>query len=173
MGNVEEQMKEKRYIFLDADGVLNHQSDWSRLYVLNPENLSAFGAFVDHLREKYEVQVILSTNWRIGFSKSYAACSAPIQEILRFLRKHGITSVDATEMRDDADRGAEVGAYIRDHDLAPKDCIVIDDDIELFRTPLPRGVRMIHTDPRYGFRNEEEKSGLAKLIERIRSMLRG
>ena len=169
-----------RYIFLDVDGVLNQRADWTRLYVLNPKNLAAFGAFLDLLRETDAVHVVLSTNWRLGFSPRFSACSAPIREVWQFLRTHGVVSVDATPQSKNGDRGAEIGEYIRNHSIPPPACVVVDDDRELFRTPLPAGGKVIYTDARYGFRegdgrhvvDKEDSHGSFEIAKRICSFFR-
>lgn len=170
--------KEKRYIFLDVDGVLNARRDWHRPCSFSPACLRRFGLFLDRLASSYKVECILSTSWRIGFSRDEQKCTPQILELVRFLSRHGVRVVGRTPEINQRDRSREVMAYISQHSLPYGECIVIDDDASIFPEKLPQDILFILCNPDVGFPadcGDGRKGiwdGFIKAKERISAFLR-
>ncbi len=141
-------MADKWNIFLDVDGVLNREADWARPWTLNRSCMVEFGKYLRRLQEKAEVRIFLSSSWRKGFS-TYERCSPQVEDLKRALAPYGVRIYGKTE--EGADRGQEIGRFIKMHHLNPASCIVIDDDKSLFEAPLPAGCKTIWINAVKGF----------------------
>lgn len=94
------------------------------------------------------MRIFLSSSWRKGFS-TYEWCSPQVEDLKRALAPYGVHIYGKTE--EGADRGQEIGRFIRAHRLNPARCIVIDDDKGLFKTPLPAGCKTVWVNAAKGF----------------------
>lgn len=138
-------MKEKMIIFLDIDGVLNTRNDWKRPYSLNPDCVAGFKLYMAEKMNKYRCTVVLTSSWKAGFD--YVGLhSKQIQALIDTLAKDNIKITGKTEDAPDGDRAAEVNTFIRQHKLENIKCIVIDDDLSIFKTKLLDNVSFHKTE---------------------------
>ena len=142
------------FIFLDIDGVLNTASQWKRMYQLDDGCISRFNEYIRALSEKGAVRIILTSSWKNGFDP--AGHHTP--QIQALVAKLDIPILGKTENRADGDRAAEINDYIQNHNLVHDECIVIDDDPELFRSKLAENCKLLLTDARVGFQNPQAPS---------------
>lgn len=115
------------YIFLDVDGVLNTETDWTRkVYSLN---LKCVGSFCKLLNCLNEPKVVLSSTWRNGIARD-GTTSVHVDDLIRALEPAGIRSLDKTGVAPDGSRTKEIEYYLRRH--SEDSYIILDDDPELF-----------------------------------------
>ena len=122
--------KERAYIFLDIDGVLNKSSQWRRMYRLDTDCIRSFAFFVK--RHWPSHAIVLTSSWKNGFDPMNR--HAPhIAELLDCLKPYGMSVLAKTPVLDETDRSLEINAFIRQHHLEDHPCIVFDDDESLFQ----------------------------------------
>lgn len=110
-------------IFLDIDGVLNKESDWARPYTINPSCIKSFLSALSKLSNKEQVEIVLSSTWRTGFSKD--GNHAPyIKDLLLHLNIVDITPPS------NKSRQAEIEYYCKRNNISRY--VVLDDDKSLF-----------------------------------------
>ena len=151
------------FIFLDIDGVLNTASQWKRMYQLDDGTIARFSEYARTLSEKGDVRIILTSSWKNGFDP--AGHHTP--QIQSLITKLNIPILGKTENRADGDRAAEINDYIRNHKMEHEECIVIDDDPDLFKSKLSTNCKLVLTDARVGFNNSQESSEDTQGISRI------
>ncbi len=139
------------FIFLDIDGVLNTASQWKRMYQLDDGCIARFSEYARTLSEKGSVRIILTSSWKNGFDP--AGHHTP--QIQALIAKLNIPILGKTENRADSDRAAEINDYIQNHKLEQAECIVIDDDPELFRSKLTNNCKLLLTNANVGFQNPQ------------------
>lgn len=140
---------QRRFIFLDIDGVLNTSAQWKRPYRLDDGCVSRFVRYV-RSQSSESVRIILTSSWKHGFD--FAGHHSPqIGELLRKFSSAGLKVLGKTGDRTDGDRAGEINDFIKSHRLEEESCIVIDDDASLFRTALLPNCRLILTDASKGF----------------------
>lgn len=140
-------------IFLDVDGVLNKKSDWKIPYTLNPVCMEQFCRFAGKLKSP---QIVLSSSWRSGWDKDYNQCTPQIQMLIMELRKNNIPIIGVTKKSPDKDRGKEILYYLKWNNPDNEDYVVIDDDKNEYKTPIPSG-HLILTDCGYGFVEKKKR----------------
>ena len=115
------------YLFLDVDGVLNTEADWTRkVYSLNPGCVKVFCSLLDGLPEP---KIVLSSTWRNGIARD-GTTAVHIEDLIRAIASTGITQLDRTAVSPDGSRSKEIDHYLRRH---PEDrYIILDDDPSLF-----------------------------------------
>ena len=115
------------YIFLDVDGVLNTEADWTRkVYSLNPHCVASFCKLINNL---HEPKVVLSSTWRNGIARD-GTTAVHIDDLINSLAPAGIKSLDKTGIAPDGSRTKEIEYYLRRH--SEDSYIILDDDPELF-----------------------------------------
>lgn len=127
--------KQKFYIFLDFDGVLNDIENMPYLWKLggffvddkdkdtfNPESIAALNYLIETLKSEYDVNLVLSTTWRRWFEKAKSV-----------LKNNGLEycgEIDKTPKMFLKKRAFEIMAYLQgkneDHNF-----VVIDDKSHL------------------------------------------
>ena len=142
------------FIFLDIDGVLNTASQWKRMYQLDDGCIARFNEYIRALSTKGSVRIILTSSWKNGFDP--AGHHTP--QLQALIAKLGIPILGKTENRADGDRAAEINDYIQNHKIENDECIVIDDDPELFRSKLADNCKLLLTDAHAGFQNPQAPS---------------
>ena len=142
------------FIFLDIDGVLNTSAQWKRMYQLDEGCIARFSEYARILSKKGSVRIILTSSWKNGFD----AAGHHTPQIQALIDKLTIPVLGKTENRADSDRAAEINDYIQNHNLAHDECIVIDDDPELFRSKLADNCKLLLTDANVGFQNPQAPS---------------
>lgn len=140
--------KDKIFIFLDIDGVLNTSDQWKRMYQLDEKCVSRFAEYAKALHG--DVRIILSSSWKNGFDPA-GNHTPQIRQLLDQLSPYGLSILGKTDNIDEADRGREIGEYIASHNLKKANCIVIDDDASLFKTSLPKNCKLLLIDADKGF----------------------
>ena len=143
------------FIFLDIDGVLNTASQWKRMYQLNDGCISCLNEYIRALSTQGSVRIILTSSWKNGFDP--AGHHTP--QIQALIAKLKVPILGKTENRADGDRAEEINNYIRSHKLEHEECIVIDDDPDLFRSKLAGNCKLLLTDARIGFQNPPAPPG--------------
>ena len=144
------------FVFLDIDGVLNTSSQWKRMYRLDDGCVSRFVAYIKSL--KSDVRVILTSSWKNGFDPA-GNHTPQIKTLVDRFAADKIPIFGKTESRADGDRAQEINDYIASHRLENDKCIVIDDDVDIFRAPLAKNCTMVLTDARIGFQIPSKPSG--------------
>lgn len=139
------------FIFLDIDGVLNTSAQWKRMYQLDDGCIARFNEYIRALSIKASVRIILTSSWKNGFDP--AGHHTP--QILALIVKLNAPILGKTESRADNDRAAEINDYIRNHKLEHEECIVIDDDPDLFKSKISENCALVFTDARVGFNNTQ------------------
>lgn len=147
------------YVFLDVDGVLNTEEDWSRkVYSLNDHCVTAFLRLLENLPEPH---IVLSSSWRTGIAND-GTTAVHVEDILRALAPAGIHQMDKTGFSPDGSRSKEIDHYLIRH---PADSyLILDDDPQLFalkdKTP-----RLYLTDAHKGL-TDKDVDKILKLIKR-------
>ena len=143
------------FIFLDIDGVLNTSAQWKRMYQLDDGCIARFNEYIRTLSIKGSVRIILTSSWKNGFDP--AGHHTP--QVQALIAKLNAPILGKTENRADGDRAEEINNYIRSHKLEHEECIVIDDDQDLFRSKLAENCKLLLTDARIGFQNPQAPPG--------------
>lgn len=140
------------YIFLDIDGVLNTQSQWSRMYQLNTSCIENFCTFV---KQQSNAKIILTSSWRSGFEKN-GSCLPQIQNLIDKLSVYDVSIFDKTKKSPNDDRQREIEYFLQRNPKEPY--IIIDDDKTLYH-----GIKGLYiTDAKIGFSQKDiKKAGKA------------
>ncbi len=123
------------YVFLDVDGVLNHNSTKDRIgfYLgLDDKNLDVFKRLMDRLYEekgRENVSIILSSSWRVGISQhEFKASPDELQTALKQrLKDLDLVIDDITPYLSEFCRGREISEYLSEKDV--DGYVVLDDDM--------------------------------------------
>ncbi len=115
------------YIFLDVDGVLNTETDWTRkVYSLNKECVNSFCKLLNSIQDP---KIVLSSTWRNGIARD-GSTAVHIDDLIKALEPAHISELDRTAVSPDGCRSKEIDYYLRRH---PKDIyLILDDDPTLF-----------------------------------------
>ena len=115
------------YIFLDVDGVLNTEADWSRkVYSLNQNCINAFCRLIKSIPDP---KIVLSSTWRNGIARD-GNTTVHIDDLIRALKPAYDQTLDKTAVAPDGSRSKEIDFYLRRH---PEDTyLILDDDPTLF-----------------------------------------
>ncbi len=152
------------FIFLDIDGVLNTSAQWKRMYQLDDGCIARFNEYIRALSTKGSVRIILTSSWKNSFDP--AGHHTP--QIQALIAKLNVPILGKTENRADGDRAAEINNYICNHKLEHEECIVIDDDPELFRSKLAENCKLLLTNANAGFQSPqapaEDSQGFSQRI---------
>lgn len=125
------------FIFLDIDGVLNKESDWSKPFSLNSDCIRRF------CEKNREARIILISSWKNGFISSHNEKNTPqIKELEARLDRYGIRIVG--KVCDNRYRD-----YLKEHPSI-KEYVVVDDDIKEYSSKDIPHLRLV--DSKVGFR---------------------
>lgn len=123
-----------KVLFLDVDGVLNTTKSKS-FYSLGKSYLRRLSEVV----EKTGCRVVISSTWR----------KDPF--MLKVLRKRlqyrGIEIYGTTPIAKSGPRGAEIQAWLLDHEGSVEKYAILDDGVDMLQTQLPN---FFQTDPDHG-----------------------
>lgn len=130
------------FVFLDIDGVLNKESDWSKQFSLNSGCIRCFG-------EEYRgARVILISSWKNGFISSHNEKNTPqIKELETQLDRYNIRIVG--KVSDHQYRDYAIRDYLNERPSI-KEYVVVDDDIMEYLSNNVSHLRSV--DSRVGFR---------------------
>ena len=117
-------------VFLDVDGVLNKQSDWSTAFTLNEECISAFSKLWQELSKYYIPKLVLISTWRSG--KGREQNTESYDYLVGTLKGIGIKISDTTPLTNKG-RQNEVEYYIRRNRVG--NYVILDDDESLYDQP--------------------------------------
>ena len=109
-------------LFLDIDGVLNQLQPWK----IDSNCVYRLKQICDNLGD---VNIILTSSWRKGFSRYKERCTPQVQHLLDELAKVNLKVYGRTKDLDD--RQAEVLDYCTRYGIVKY--IVLDDDKTLFK----------------------------------------
>lgn len=137
------------YIFLDVDGVLNTEADWTRrVYSLNQ---SCINAFCRLLKSIPDPKIVLSSTWRNGIARD-GSTAVHVDDLKRALEPTYTNVLDKTAVSPDGSRSKEIDLYLRRH---PQDTyLILDDDQTLFS----QGAKTAHlylTDSKTGITDKD------------------
>ena len=109
-------------IFLDIDGVLNTPSEYGKR--INNNNVDVLNKLINRLEEKYDIQIVVSSSWRL---------SSGVNKIIRnagvIARLKGVTE-------NLGDRSKEINSYISKNRLEPENCLVLDDEKDIVKNVI-------------------------------------
>ena len=148
------------FIFLDIDGVLNTSAQWKRMYQLDNGCIARFNEYIRALSTKGSVRIILTSSWKNGFDP--AGHHTP--QIQALIAKLNVPIRGKTENRADGDRAAEINDYIQNHKIEHEECIVIDDDPDLFRSKMAENCKLLLTNTNVGFQSPQAPAGDSPII---------
>lgn len=106
-------------LFLDIDGVLNTPPMYGKKIESN--NVTVFNKLIDELCKKYEVEIVLSSSWRLSSG------------VNRTLREAGITAKLRGVTQNLGDRNKEINTYIENNNLQKQNCLVLDDEKDIVK----------------------------------------
>lgn len=143
-----------RVLFLDVDGVLNRtgfspQATIGMRSWIEPELAARLVAILETINAK----IVLSTSWRIDSS---------LAELRAELHASGIDGswlLDMTPDLPDDERWPEIAAWMKQHDVAPADVVILEDFYEM--GPLTE--RAVMLDPATGL-DEAATSAIVALF---------
>ncbi len=156
------------YIFLDVDGVLNKSSQWKRMFQLDDGCISCFAKYVRCLSPTMNVNIVLTSTWKRGYSEN-GIHSVPIQDLVSRLLCYGIKIIGKTE--DGESRTKEINEYIDRHGITDTCCIAVDDDATIFPSDTRKKFNLILVNAGTGFTEKDilrvkKKSSLIDYIKK-------
>ena len=131
---------------------------------MDADCIAWFNEYIRALSTKGSVRIILTSSWKNGFDP--AGHHTP--QIQALIAKLNVPILGKTENRADGDRAAEINDYIHNHKMEHEECIVIDDDPELFRSKIADNCKLLLTNANVGFQNPQasldESQGFSQRI---------
>ncbi len=123
-----------KVIFLDIDGVIATPTSVRLNYLLgrNPANQWYDGValtYLGRLVAQTGAQVVLTSTWRRDLEHENPLVKAIMDNLFAQLAEAGAPVASMTPVLDDADRSAEIGAWLDGH---PCEAYVIFDDLACF-----------------------------------------
>lgn len=155
-------MKDKFFIFLDVDGVLNNQTYTIHQAILNntryfcssvpfdDRSLQALKYLVNNINK--DVNIIISSTWRLD-DTDMSILSARLKE-------YGLRVQDKTSNKV-LTRGEEIDYYCKEHNISDN-YLIIDDDTDMLKHQLNN---FIHCNSLIGFTALDAENAL-KLIRK-------
>lgn len=110
-------------IFLDLDGVINCESDWTHPYTVRLECVKNLAMIVKALN----AGIILTSSWRTGWVRT-GKCTPQVENLKQMFGSQGIEIIGRTYNL--GNRGCEVNDYCRRHGITSY--LILDDDLSLF-----------------------------------------
>ncbi len=140
------------YIFLDVDGVLNKSFQWKRMFQLDDGCISCFAKYVRCLSPTMNVNIVLTSTWKRGYSEN-GIHSVPIQDLVSRLLCYGMKIIGKTE--DGGSRTKEINEYIDRHGITDACCIAVDDDAALFPSDTKKKFNLLLVNADTGFAEKD------------------
>ena len=145
------------YYFLDIDGVLNNEKDWSRPFSINK---ACVACFRESLSYDEEPHIILSSTWRAGITNTgNKLCAGEDQKYIAQLGLH----IEGATPLSNKTRQEEIEYYIRRNKVL--EYLVIDDDRTLF--PRANEMNIYFTNYKTGLVSADVRK-IMKLLKRIK-----
>lgn len=110
-------------VFLDIDGVLNRVGRGK-----GGDIVSSCVKVLAEIVKSLKADIVLTTSWRTGFSRSVDKCEPVIRNLVYELDKYGVTIRSRTPKG--STRTDEINAYL--NYTGEKRYIILDDDASLF-----------------------------------------
>lgn len=144
-------------IFLDVDGVLCTPLSVALNRMLRlPMDRQRFDPaalfWLRRLVKKTGAAVVLSSSWREELYLDEPFCRAVVHNLYRCLARNGTPIADATPLLTDADKGAEIAAWLDAH---PCRAYAVLDDRNCFAGSPAVGEHWVPVDPARGFRHKD------------------
>ena len=109
-------------IFLDIDGVLNTPPMYGKK--IESENVSIFNKLIETLNKKYNVEIVVSSSWRLSSG------------VNKILRESGIKTKLKGITPNLGDRNKEIDTYIKNNNLDKENCLVLDDEKDIVKNVI-------------------------------------
>lgn len=147
------------YVFLDVDGVLNHDATKDRIcgfLGLDDKNLAVFKRLMDRIYEekgKENVSLILSSSWRVGISQhEFKANPDRLQTALKKkLADLDLVIDDIAPYLNGSCRGLEISTYLSDKEA--DGYVVLDDDVFPDFKEHKTTAHLVRTSPLHGLQD--------------------
>lgn len=153
-------------IFLDIDGVLNTTNARVTRYEVRESNVEALGMLAERFGKKgYNVKLILSSTWRLGYEREVERCSPQIQKLIAKLARVGLSIYDRTPVYKECTRDVEIRRYLRGYQPEEEafEYIILDDDASVFDVDAIKEMNFYRVSEHKGLtRTDVEK--LVKLL---------
>lgn len=152
-----------KVIFLDVDGVLNF--DYSEARTPNGY-IGVVDSKVSKLKniiDKTGAYIILSSDWKQGWSKEDEECGIDAKYLNRKLNRKGLHIIDKTPDFRAENRGTEISEWLKNHTVESY-CVI--DDIWFCDFSEDILKHLILTDARYGLTDEDVEKAIKILGER-------
>lgn len=117
---------EKKYIFLDVDGVLNNEASSKTsksIYNLSKENVIRLKDLLTTIGVKYTPIVVVSSSWRYSPKALY--------RLRTYLKNYNLGFEDVLSTEKMNCRGDEIEAYCKNKGIDIDNIIILDDDSDM------------------------------------------
>lgn len=153
-------------VFLDIDGVLNTSNSFNTKYELLSNNLDALSHLVSSgERAGFQVKIILTSTWRLGYASDYDDCSPQVKALLDKLSGRGITLAGITPIYKNATRDKEISRYIREFSLSHKNFayVTLDDDVTIYDKTKIKDIHLYKVNGNTGL----TKADIIKILDMV------
>jgi hypothetical protein len=138
-----------RAIFLDVDGVLNHDTsmELTKDYWTKPEPY-----LIEKLKQIVDAtgaKIVLSSDWR--FDRNDDEEDNHYLTLVRMLREYNMDIWDFTPYLGSVKRGIEISQYVAEHENEIESFVILDDRCDM----EPVKDKLVRADPSVGLTNED------------------
>lgn len=148
-----------RVIFLDVDGVLNHDSsmELTKDYWTKPEPylIQKLKKIVD----KTDAKLVLSSDWRLDRDDEEE--DFHYFTLVRMLYEYDMGLWDFTPFLGNVSRGTEISEYLSEHEDEIESFVILDDRCDM----EPVKDRLVRTDPSVGLTDEDVLEAINMLLD--------
>ena len=148
-----------RVIFLDVDGVLNHDSsmELTKDYWTKPEPylIQKLKKIVD----KTDAKLVLSSDWRLDRDDEEE--DFHYFTLVRMLYEYDMGLWDFTPFLGNVSRGTEISEYLSEHEDEIESFVILDDRCDM----EPVKDRLVRTDHSVGLTDEDVLEAINMLLD--------
>jgi hypothetical protein len=148
-----------RVIFLDIDGVLNHDTsmELTKDYWTKPETY-----LIERLKkiiDATDAKIVLSSDWRLDRDDDEE--DFHYLTLVKMLYEYNMGIWDFTPYLGNVPRGLEISEYISEHEEEIESFVILDDRCDM----EPVKDRLVRTDPSVGLTNEDVLEAINMLLD--------